>query len=439
MKSIRVFLVAVILSVTVLFIFVAALEGYRSSMDAAERMFDKQLLDTATLLANIATENSVSRLNQKSTIPFQVWRRGELIAASDHAPATEITAFEPGFGFSNFGGYRWHTVAYYDSLTGVWVLAAERSDLRGALAENVILQTAWPILLGLPMVGLLIWLIVSRGLRPLHRFAEEIGGKQADDLSPLTYHVAYQELAQIGRSTNRLLRRLETSLLREKQFASNAAHELRTPISTLKIQLHNAEQDARVDSKSIKELKDSTDRLEHIVEQILDLYQSSPDQFTANFKTIDLATLAQEVVATEYARFDIKNQRVEFTGEGCHMTGDRFALTTLLQNLLSNASKYTPAGGQINVTVQRLSDCVKLTIEDNGLGIPEQERQTVFERFYRVGGDRHGTGESGCGLGLAIVKSIVELHDASITLTDSRFETGTAVTVLFPLIRSKGL
>ncbi len=439
MKSIRVFLVTVILSIITLFIFVAALKGYQSSMAEANRLFDRQLLDTATLIANLHTENAVARFHQDSTIAFQVWRRNELIAASDNAPDTRIASFEPGFGFNNFAGYRWRTVTYFNSLSEDWVMAAERTDLRNALAEEVILEAVWPVLLGLPVVGLLIWLIVSRGLRPLRQFADELGSKQADDLSPLTYHAAYQELSQIGQSSNRLLKRLETSLLREKQFASDAAHELRTPISTLKVQLHNAQQDATADNKNIKELRDSTDRLGHIVEQILDLYRSSPDQFNANFKRVDLSALAQEVVALKYPLFETKNQQVTFSGEPCYLSGDHFALTTLLQNLLGNANKYTPPSGHISVSVHQSEHCITLTIEDNGPGIPEDERKSVFQRFYRVGGDRHSTGEHGCGLGLAIVKHIVELHDASITITDSRFETGTAFVVSFPLIRSSGL
>ncbi len=439
MKSIRVFLVTVILSIITLFIFVAALKGYQSSMAEANRLFDKQLLDTATLIANLHTEKAVVRFHQHSTIAFQVWRHNELIASSDNAPEIKISSLEPGFGFNNFAGYRWRTVAYYNQLTEDWVLAAERTDLRDALAEEVILEAVWPVLLGLPVLGLLIWLIVSRGLRPLRKFADELGSKQADDLSPLTYHADYQELSQIGHSSNRLLMRLETSLLREKQFASDAAHELRTPISTLKVQLHNAEQNSTTDNKSIQELRDSTNRLGHIVEQILDLYRSSPDQFNANFKRIDLSALAQEMVAQKYPHFEKKNQQVEFSGEPCYLSGDHFALSTLLQNLLSNANKYTPIGSHINVSVHQPEDCIKLTIEDNGPGIPENERESVFQRFYRVGGDRHSTGERGCGLGLAIVKHIVELHDASITVTDSRFETGIAFTVSFPLIRSSGL
>lgn len=439
MKSIRAFLVTVIMSVITLIIFIATLKGYQSSMDEAEMLFDNQLLDTATLIANFPTDQSITQFKRNSTIAFQVWHEGTLIATSNNAPLTRITPFVLGYNYSNFNDYRWRTVAYFDGVNKHWVLAAERTDLRYALAENIILESVFPIFISIPLLGLLIWIIVSRGLQPLRKFAEELESKQADDLSPLSYPFAYQELKQIGGSSNRLLGRLETSLLREKQFASDAAHELRTPICALKVQLHNLAEDVPESSNDTRELTDTIDRLEHVVEQILDLYRSSPDQYNASFIRIDLTALVQEVLAYEYEQFDLKHQKLEFEGEACYMLGDRFALTTLLQNLLSNANKYTPAGGQIGVKVQKSFHGVDLTVEDSGPGIPVQERETVFERFYRIGRDRHASGESGCGLGLAIVKRIVELHNATISIRPSGFTTGTAFQVSFPVSQKSGL
>jgi len=225
MKSIRIFLVA-------------ALRGYQSSMQEAEQLFDKQLLETAQLIANIHTEKTAPTIDQTSNIAFQVWQEGNLTASSSNAPSTAISPLIPGFDYSNFDGYRWRTIAYYDTHNRYWILVAERTDLRFTLAESVILESVLPILMGLPIVGLLIWLIVSQGLKPLRKLANELSNKQPYDLSPLSIQTPKQELEQIVISSNGLLKRLETSLLREKQFASDAAHELRTPISTLKVQLY---------------------------------------------------------------------------------------------------------------------------------------------------------------------------------------------------------
>jgi hypothetical protein len=176
-NSIRVFLVAVILAVITLFYFVAALRGYQSSMLEADRLFDKQLLDTARLIANIHAEETAGNLGHDASMAFQVWRGERLVASSRNAPDAAIGAFEPGFDYSNFAGYRWRTAAYFDSARGNWILVADRTDMRFALAENVILESLFPTLAGLPVVGLLIWVIVSGGLRPLRALAGELAGK----------------------------------------------------------------------------------------------------------------------------------------------------------------------------------------------------------------------------------------------------------------------
>ncbi|MGK2927490.1 MAG: sensor histidine kinase N-terminal domain-containing protein, partial [Lysobacterales bacterium] len=135
MNSIRVFLVAVILAVITLFYFVAALRGYQSSMQEAERLFDKQLLDTARLIATIHAAQAADDLGHDASMAFQVWRGERLLAASRNAPATGIAPREPGFDFANFSGYRWRTAAHFDGGSGNWILVADRTDLRFALAE----------------------------------------------------------------------------------------------------------------------------------------------------------------------------------------------------------------------------------------------------------------------------------------------------------------
>jgi two-component system sensor histidine kinase QseC len=433
MKSMRVFLIAVILAVITLFMFVAALKGYQSSMDEADKLFDTQLLDKARLIAYIYAENTANSSDYDSNFAFQVWQQDRLLASSSNASSTLIAPLTPGFDYNNFGGYRWRTVAHFDTGRQYWVVAAERTDIRYTLAENVVLESIFPVLLGLPLVGLLIWLIVGQGLKPLHRLADELGNKRPEDLSPLSFGSSSRELKRIVLSSNKLLGRLERSLLRERRFASDAAHELRTPISILKVQLHNISEELPDNNHNVRELAVTAERLRHIVEQILDLYRSSHDQYNASLMSIDLTDLVQEVLAQEFPSFDAKNQQLEFQGKECFIQGDRFALTTLLLNLLSNANKYTPDYGQVNVSTSASETHLMLTIEDSGPGIPEQQRETVFERFYRVGGDRHQSGVPGCGLGLAIVKHIVEAHNASISISHSRFATGTVFQVSFPM------
>lgn len=438
MNSIRVFLIAVILAMIVLFNFLAAIRGYQSSMQEADNLFDKQLLETAKLIANLYNDRNhfsseISYMDYNSHIAFQVWKDKQLILASTNAPSTAIKELTPDFSFHNFNQYRWRTVGYFSDNHQLWVLAAERTDIRYVLAENVILESVLPIITGLPILGFLIWLIVSHGLKPLRELATELGNKQPEDLSELSITAPKKELEKIVNSSNGLLNRLETSLQREKEFASDAAHELRTPISTLKVQLYNISQLLPEDNIDLKEINQTVERLAHIVEQILALHRNSPDQYNAAFTRINLSELAQHIIAEQIALFDFKEQTIEFDGVPLFIQGDKFSLTTLIQNLLQNAHKYTPKKGFIQLSVSQQDPYILLTVEDSGCGISAADTEAVFKRFYRVNGDRHQSGEPGCGLGLAIVKSIVTLHNAKINIKPSHFKSGTAFTVYFPM------
>jgi two-component system sensor histidine kinase QseC len=439
MRSIRTFLVITLLATMTLIIFFAALRGYRSSMQQTELLFDGQLHDIADLLdqfpgAATATVSLPGDGAPESTIAFQIWDDGALRQRSANAPATPIGPFEPGYHENNFGGHRWRMLARRSRAANRWLLVAERADIRFRVAEEVILEAVTPIILGLPVAGLLIWAIVGYGMRPLSRLADELGTKAHDDLTPMQDDQTPAELKQVIHSTNDLLGRLAASFGRERRFAADAAHELRTPISVLKVHLHNLARDMPRDDPNVASLEDGIDRMNHLVEQILALYRTAPDQFMANFTSLDLDALAREVIGKRYSDFANKQQQIELVGQSSLITGDRFALETLLENLLSNACKYTPDGGKIMITVQPNSNGgTILQVEDSGPGIAPEEYERVFERFYRVGGDRHASDQPGCGLGLAIVAHIAELHDARIALGPSSFETGLRVRIEFPL------
>lgn len=433
MTSIRTFLIATILATITLVNFGAALHGYRESMVEASRLLDNQLLDVAKLIVGIDLSGDTYGTDFTSSFAFQVWRDGALIRASSNAPTTAMNSPQPGFGYTNFAGHRWRTVTHFDTDQGTWVMAAQRANLRYTLAENVILESILPIVLVLPILGLLIWIIVSRGLRPLSKLALQLQHKQSRDLSPLKITAPRRELDQVVRSINHLLTRLDSSLARERRFASDAAHELRTPISALKVELYNLHQDNPGLDSTLANLELSAKRLEHLVEQILLLYRTAPDQHGAQFVCLDLHSLAQEVIAAYYPHIEAKNQDISLTGYRCNVLGDRFALETLVHNLLSNANKYTPPGGSIAVSLIVQAEELVLTVEDSGGGIAPDEHERIFERFYRGGGDRHPSGEPGCGLGLSIVKHIVLMHGATITVAPSPNLPGACFSVSFPL------
>jgi two-component system sensor histidine kinase QseC len=446
-SSIRRFLVVVLLATITLINFLAALQGYRTSMAEAEQLFDAQLADIAEVLAvtvdgpgrDSAFDNSSAE--HTNSITFQVWKDGLLEISSGDASAVSDTPVAPlvaGYADVNFAGYRWRAFSRYVSENDRWLIVAQRADVRFTLAESMILESVLPIILGLPLEGLLIWIIVGRGLRPLRDLASEMAGKRSDDLSPVADLDPPQELADLIYSINDLLRRLGASFEREKRFAADAAHELRTPISVLKVQLHNLLRDANSDSAQLESLQTAVERMGHSVEQVLMLYRTAPEQFTASFAELDLAGLARQLIAELYPQLETHHQQIELVADKLLMQGDSFAVQTLLTNLIENASKYSGDGGEIRVVLEQVQDGVTLKVEDSGPGIPADQYDKVFERFYRVGGDRHDSSPSGTGLGLAIVQHIAEIHGATISLGKSGFASGLAVTVTFPDVLPTG-
>lgn len=431
MTSIRTFLIAGIVATLTLFNFVAALRGYQSSMQEAETLFDNQLLDLSQLVANLEIQSVNNDFRLGNNLAFQIWDGDELLAASYHAPAENIGTEQPGFEYANFGGYRWRTYTRFNEVRGQKVIVAERTDLRYVLAENVVLDSLAPILLGIPVVALLIWFIVGRGLKPLQQLSADLGQKKMQDLQPLEYDRSPHELEQVVQSINGFIYRQSETLEREKRFSADAAHELRTPISALKIQLHNLALEVNTDSDAWHALQQGVDRMQHLIAQLLSLYRSSPEQFAVDCSQLDLLEVTQDAVASFYPMIEERKQILELDGESCLITGERFALETLITNLLSNASKYTPEGGSINIQVAHKDNKVRLLVEDNGTGIPVADREQVFNRFYRSDVSNHA-GVIGCGLGLAIVQHVALLHHAELSIDNSSFATGVAFRIDFP-------
>ena len=431
MISIRRYLITVLMAALTLLIFLAALNGYRQSLSNTAKIFDAELISMASIIALSSPSKKAVDLEKNSAMSFQLWRDKKLVLKSSNAPARPITDFIEGFSEKNFSGSRWQTFSHYHQKTSQWVLVAEKKSSRVELAEKVILSSIYPIIFSIPIAAILIWFILSEGLKPLTSITKQLTLREADNLDPIQIGTTPAELQTVINTINRLLNRLQLSFDREKRFAGDAAHELRTPLSVLKINMHNLEKELSNDNIGLGELKSGAERMSHVIDQILTLYRTSPEQFSGSFDLVDVFKLCQQSISEYYPEIAKKYQSIELEGETCLISGESFALLSLLQNLISNASKYTPENGNILVKLESLDNSIQLSVEDSGEGIPEELYQQVFQRFYRVGGDQHKSGAPGCGLGLSIVQHIVDLHQASIKLSHSRFKTGLKTTVIF--------
>lgn len=443
MTTIRGFLITSLLAIIVLTTFLSVLRGYQTSSKEIQQQMDAQLIDLAKLLSNSLADNDHLNHDIQSGNKFAY----QIISAktAQHAGSDKMQQplivplpLKQTFNEVNFEGHRWRTYAFFNDKKNIWVIIAERLDIRFELAEKIILKSLTPIVLGIPLAALTIWIIIGHALKPLSQLSNALRKKQDNDLSTLDMNKhAYEEVEQVVQSMNNLLQRLARSFDREKHFASDVAHELRTPLSVLKIDLFNLTQQLGEENKGLRTLHSGVDRMEHLVQQILTLYRTAPDQFMATFKVFDLYLLCQKIIAEHYDIFEQKSQSIELRGESCLLEGDQSALGVLILNLIENASKYSPNGSKVRVQVSDKKNegeegLVILQIDDSGPGIEKSQHERIFDRFYRVDGDRHSSNEQGCGLGLSIVKHIVQLHKAHITLLPSRFKTGLLVQIELP-------
>lgn len=455
MKSIQTFLVSALLAVITLVCFVAIVNGYSSSMREARELFDGQLekqliwLDEITAAfpaqrSDTENEEQISPSPTRKLPPvntangsllYQIWSSdgSTLMWRSANAPASPLAPLHEGFHEITFDGLRWNGLTRKMSNTGNIVIVADRADLRFQLAEKVINTAVYPIVIAIPLLGVMIWLIVNAGLRPVSRIASEISVREASDLRSLELTNVPRELKLLTQSANELLRRLEASFAREKRFASDAAHELRTPIAALTVHIDNSIAALPEHIDKLRPLREGIERLSYLVEQILLLNRTVPDAYMAKFSHVDLYDIAKRVIERDMPQILAHDHELEVDGQSLVLQGDAFALETMLHNLLGNAIKYTPDHGQILIRFFRSESEAVLEVSDTGPGIAPDERDRVFERFYRIGGDQHSAGSIGCGLGLAIVRHIVEMHSGKITLSDTHWGKGLRVSVRLPV------
>lgn len=280
----------------------------------------------------------------------------------------------------------------------------------------------------LPMFGLVLFVAalllfaLRRGLAPLDAAARDIAARTAASLSPVQTDGVPAEILPLVGSINGLMARLAQAMNRQRRFLADAAHELRTPVTALRLQLQLLRQ-ARNDidrTEAMDELQAGIDRSQRLIEKLLQLARAEPDVVARRHEAVDLAELARSVVARMNKKADQQQLDLGAVAKtGLVVEGDPEQLAVLLDNLVENALRYTPAGGAIDVMAEVLDGVPTLRVIDTGPGVPEAERERVFGRFYRgCDAARLARDAGGSGLGLSIVRAIAELHGVLVTLHD---------------------
>jgi signal transduction histidine kinase len=290
--------------------------------------------------------------------------------------------------------------------------------IRRKLAADAAYAAVLPLLLIAPFMAAAAWWLTALALRPLQRVAADVRQRDEQSLQPLPAHGLPDEVAPLVASLNALLQRLGQSLDTQRAFVADAAHELRSPLTALKLQLQLFE---RVGSEAERAaaagaLATGIERAARLVEQLLTLARTEPGAAAGPLQPLDLSELVREAVADTVPLALARGTQFELHADApLPLDGDRAGLSALVRNLADNAVRYSPAGARVELRVFRQHGRPVLQVDDAGPGIPPAERERVFDRFYRRG----MADEPGTGLGLAIVRGVAQRHGATVALDDS--------------------
>ena len=310
------------------------------------------------------------------------------------------------------------------------VQVAETREKRSVLATEIIKGVMLPQFVILPLAVLLVWLALTRGIQPLHQLEERIRARKPDDLSPLDDRTVPLEVAPLVASVNDLLTRLHDSLATQKRFLADAAHQLKTPLAGLRMQADLAQRagtSAEEIKRSLEQIGRSSIRATHSVNQLLALARAESSSAQMALIPCDLAEITVDVVHDAISRALDKGIDLGYDGAlpgapGVRMLGNPTLLHELVRNLVDNAINYTPSTPERPgvVTARVLADTfgrvLVVQVEDSGPGVPEPERELIFQPFYRALGNE----ADGSGLGLPIVQEIARQHGARIVVEDVR-------------------
>ncbi len=433
--SLRARLLWLLFAAIILTALAQAVIAYRTALAEANGIFDYQMQQMALSLrpglpvSSELVDRFITNEDENFDFVVQVWTaNGRLVFQStERAELPQRSA--PGFSTVDARGtsYRLFSVASGTQLIQVAQDLAARRELAGTLA----LRTVGPIVVMVPLLMFLVWWVVSTSLAPVTRVQKQIAAREADSLTEVNAKGLPDEIRPLVQELNLLFQRMRQAFEAQKNFVTDAAHELRSPLAALKLQvegLRRAHSDAGREL-AVNRLSSGIDRATRLVEQLLVLarHQASSDVSTGNTR-VDMAQAAQLAMADVATAAKIRNMDLRLVRtDACQVSGQEEALRILLRNLLDNAIKYTPLGGQVQLTLCHHEGQMRVQVDDSGPGIPEDDWQRVLDRFYRVSSAQG----SGSGLGLAIVKAIADFHGADIAMGRSSRLGGLCATVTF--------
>jgi two-component system sensor histidine kinase TctE len=427
---------------------VAAIAGYPVALHPATAAYDWALMDGAYSLAELVKAKKAGgglslpdsadvllRTDQFDRIYYSVRdMQGNLIAGDEHLPP--LPSGMPASGEllydSRIAGERVRIAALTvkTAESSFLVQVAETTVKRNRLVTQTLTGLLVSEVLLVAVVIALVWFGVGKGLAPLSRLREEIEARSPRDLRPVPEEHAPVEVRPVVQALNNLLQQLGATLRAQQQFVANAAHQLRTPLAGQRMQVEYGlqQRDPAEWRRVLVTMKLATERTVHLANQLLTLAKAELGSHQLEFtRWLDLRSVVEDVTGEWMPRAIAKEIDVGLELSAAPVNGDALLIGELLSNLLDNAISYTPSGGRVTIRSGTSAAYSVLEVEDEGMGIPVEEREKVFRRFYRV----EGSPGEGCGLGLAIVHEIAHLHGGTVEIGMPAGGRGTLVTVRF--------
>jgi signal transduction histidine kinase len=355
---------------------------------------------------------------------IRIWKDHALIFKSGNPDSQDAPAAKPDFSDKKRGDEAWRTYAFYIQEENIVIEVSENLLSRKVVVRSIFEGFLESSMLLIPLLALLLFLCLRFGMRGLTDMEKLLEERGPQSLGHISIDTIPKELKPLQRAINFLLGKLRDNLAHEKQLIDNTAHELRTPLATLKLhaQLASDATNEKDRAESMEDLFSTIDRTTQLVEQLLALSRTAMEQVVK--KPVSLYDAAAKVLREHLPEAERKRIQLNLTGDKqAKPTSHEELLGILLGVLLDNAIKYSPDYGAVMMNISH--DTLEIT--DSGPGIPQEEREKVFERFYR---GKHGI--QGNGLGLAIAKQICEMLDIAIELADVPGSNGLLVRLSFP-------
>lgn len=444
MKSIRRYLlVSLILALSVGSLLITGFT-YVHVAGEIDELYDRNMMEIAATLKsqmdalklgnspikNVVGPSLSMNLKEEQDYLIQIWDQHHDSVYVSHRQMHFPYQDTPGLRMVEYNNQRWRT--FGSSKGGLTIQISQPEHARKLFVREMAQSLLYPLLGLIPLVGTLIWVAVGRSLRPLNEISHAIMKRSATSLEPISEANIPLEVKPLVQELNELLVRLNASLEAQRRFTADAAHELRTPLTALQLQLGNLRRTTSEPGRMehADKLQEGIDRATNVVRQLLTLARVEPNAAEHAIVPVNLDIIAQEVVM-HYApeaiekNIDLGLQRIE----PVMLYGSAENLRLLIENLVSNALRYTLKGGKVNVSVYRHVNNAVLEVQDNGVGVPVEERERIFERFYRV----LGNDIEGSGLGLSIAKNVVDQHHGVIEARDGIESKGLNFVVTLPI------